>query len=258
MGMNVDSLTIEITRRCNMKCGHCIRGNAQPIDFDIKYFRDFIEKNNITGISDLFFTGGEPSLKVDLMRQVLDYMKKKDIYLNRFGMVTNGKRATDEFIHLLIDYHLFCQDDSSIEDGGSYIEISNDMWHDENGQSRDAIARLKTLRFVRQRDRLNPHHVICDGRAKLQGWGEIRTDLYTRDYFGEMSEYGDWEGVVYINALGFFIPHCDLPYSAHKKLALGHASYISLAELDKIRKQQKNTAKLIELKRPEPILEEAA
>lgn len=32
----VDSLILEITRRCNMKCLHCLRGESENLDMSIK------------------------------------------------------------------------------------------------------------------------------------------------------------------------------------------------------------------------------
>lgn len=32
MELCLESLVVEITRRCNMKCPHCLRGNAQRVD----------------------------------------------------------------------------------------------------------------------------------------------------------------------------------------------------------------------------------
>ena len=33
--MHICNLIIEITRRCNLQCDHCLRGNAESIDLDI-------------------------------------------------------------------------------------------------------------------------------------------------------------------------------------------------------------------------------
>ena len=36
MDICLDYLVVEGTRRCNMKCPHCLRGNAQGADMDTK------------------------------------------------------------------------------------------------------------------------------------------------------------------------------------------------------------------------------
>jgi len=59
--MNIDNLIIEITRKCNFTCDHCLRGEAQNKDIDHKVI-DALLDNNIEYISNITFTGGEPSL----------------------------------------------------------------------------------------------------------------------------------------------------------------------------------------------------
>ena len=33
----VEYLMIEVTRKCNFTCGHCLRGDAQSKDFDVNH-----------------------------------------------------------------------------------------------------------------------------------------------------------------------------------------------------------------------------
>jgi len=35
--LTFESLAIETTRRCNMKCAHCFRGDAQNVDIDYQH-----------------------------------------------------------------------------------------------------------------------------------------------------------------------------------------------------------------------------
>ena len=60
--LSIDNLIIEITRRCNMACAHCLRGDAQNIDIDPSYMLKLLRDNNIDYISMVTFTGGEPTL----------------------------------------------------------------------------------------------------------------------------------------------------------------------------------------------------
>lgn len=60
-----ENLTIELTRRCNMKCGHCLRGEAQEVDIDRKYIDSLLDQTELIG--GMFFTGGEPTLALDTM-----------------------------------------------------------------------------------------------------------------------------------------------------------------------------------------------
>jgi MoaA/NifB/PqqE/SkfB family radical SAM enzyme len=40
---SVDSVVIEITRRCNMCCAHCLRGDAEAVDIQEKYIDAFLD-----------------------------------------------------------------------------------------------------------------------------------------------------------------------------------------------------------------------
>ena len=51
----IKNLCIEITRRCNMCCAHCMRGDAEPVDIPLKHISNLlrhvrhIHHFNITG-----------------------------------------------------------------------------------------------------------------------------------------------------------------------------------------------------------------
>ena len=69
------NLCLEITRRCNMACAHCLRGDAQNVDMSHEIIDRALE--NVLSIGSLTFTGGEPSLNVDAMRYTLEKRVKK-------------------------------------------------------------------------------------------------------------------------------------------------------------------------------------
>ena len=56
--ISVNNLIIEITRKCNMNCEHCLRGNSQNIDVNFEHVEKLFSQ--IDYISTLSFGGGEP------------------------------------------------------------------------------------------------------------------------------------------------------------------------------------------------------
>ena len=88
MSFNVDNLVIEVTRKCNMKCPHCLRGNAQRKIIPNEYIDKMLRL--IDNVSTLSITGGEPTLAMD----TLNYIKKNIGYgqcdVGNFYMVTIG------------------------------------------------------------------------------------------------------------------------------------------------------------------------
>ena len=51
----IENLCVEVTRKCNMKCAHCLRGDAQNMDINTCYIDTLLE--NVSGIGSITFTG---------------------------------------------------------------------------------------------------------------------------------------------------------------------------------------------------------
>lgn len=82
---DANNVVIEITRRCNMCCAHCLRGDAENVDIQEKYidaFLDSFEKGAY--ISSLTFTGGEISLNIPAIRYTLKAVKERGIAVGSF------------------------------------------------------------------------------------------------------------------------------------------------------------------------------
>ena len=86
---NINDLVIEVTRRCNMSCDHCLRGDAQNKDIDIAYIESLIKQVNY--IHAIAFTGGEPSLNVSAIEQTLNLCKQYNVSVGSFYMPLMGK-----------------------------------------------------------------------------------------------------------------------------------------------------------------------
>ena len=54
--MHIDNLYFEVTRRCNMKCGHCLRGCAQKVDLTIDIVDRFLRLNEVTSAEKMGYT----------------------------------------------------------------------------------------------------------------------------------------------------------------------------------------------------------
>lgn len=143
-----DQLCIEITRKCNMKCDHCLRGDAQNIDMPIPILENFLSK--VSGINCLTITGGEPSLNIQGMEQLLRLLKKYRVNVNAFYLVTNGKKITNRFLKILMDFLLYCDCDFD-EASWSAIALSQDKFHEEIPE--ENIRKLSLLRIFNSGDK---------------------------------------------------------------------------------------------------------
>lgn len=96
------SLTIEITRRCNLECAHCFRGDAQNVDISVDVIAALLDKT--MKIENILFTGGEPFLNIEGMSDFLELLKGRDIPLYYLEIVTNGTIKDESVIKVISDY----------------------------------------------------------------------------------------------------------------------------------------------------------
>lgn len=250
-------LILEITRRCNMKCPHCLRGDAENMDMS-----EDIVKNLFAGIesvSTLTFSGGEPSLAVHVMRRALDVCRNNGINVRQVYIVTNGLTVSDEFITVCRDwdaYCLECQLSSSVtdhyvggyearrilknilnnEDGeraGCVVAVSLDTYHDDIPLGN--LIRLAAMPHL-VLDKAHDEHdddrwILCEGRAAFNGIGERDMKSEMPWAYGErgrhidIESYGDGDIYIeemYINAEGGILKKCNYSYETQEDYILGH------------------------------------
>lgn len=169
---NINSLVVELTRDCNFKCNHCLRGEEEKNKvFDKKLFRKFLIDNNIRNIDNITLSGGEPTLNLQAMKDILELLKHYQIELGSFFIATNGSKLNFEFIKILSDYYTYC----SIEKREmSYVKISNSPWHKEERAKRN--IKLEKLERFTNLEELNQY--VNDNIF----------DYYVKDYIDEIAE----------------------------------------------------------------------
>lgn len=172
MNLRVQDLCIEVTRRCNMACEHCLRGDAQDLDIPLEYIKKAIEQ--IDEISSITFTGGEPSLNIPAIRYFFEELERQGKYVSWFYLVTNGKENQLELaIELLKAHQLTAEPDMDA------VCMSIDMFHSAHKQD----MAIKGLAFYREdkehtleNDKLN--WIINAGRARDNGFGDHDNRTY--------------------------------------------------------------------------------
>lgn len=93
-----NQLAVEVTRRCNMACGHCLRGDAENIDLtgmDIDSVLDQTE-----AIGRLIITGGEPTLNMGAIQHIANGIARRGIPLMRVQIITNGLLYDERLVAL--------------------------------------------------------------------------------------------------------------------------------------------------------------
>ena len=213
--VTINNLIVEVTRKCNMECNHCLRGNAQNINIKHEYIKNFLLNNNIDYVSSVTFTGGEPTLNPDAIKYFLEFCKHHKISIGSFYMVLNGAEAIKkEFVMLLMELYLYCDYDDL-----TTVEVSNDLYHLAEGQDTLNYELLKCLSFFKEKGDLNYMHVIAEGRGvelcELNGTIDNARIIKPKTYntFEDLEE-------IYLNAKGDILTNCNISYKRQNKFKL--------------------------------------
>jgi hypothetical protein len=200
----VNNLVIEVTRRCNMCCDHCLRGDAQALDLDIQYVKRLFAK--ISYIDSITFTGGEPSLVPHIIEAVLSEAKRRKIGIGNFYIATNAKEVSDKFLLVLLKLWTYCESNEI-----SSVAVSNDGHHDYD---EEGFKKLSALRFVGKKQEEDDELYSADSiiKAGRAAWNYPCTRrLYMSQYeVADSSIAGDAE--LYLNCQGNLIGNCNLSY----------------------------------------------
>ena len=96
-------MILEVTRRCNMCCEHCLRGDAQNLDMAEETVDKLLEQ--VGSIATVTFSGGEPSLNVPLIRYFFKKARECGVMPYSFYVVTNGKANQLDLAAVLLEVY---------------------------------------------------------------------------------------------------------------------------------------------------------
>jgi hypothetical protein len=211
------NLVLEITRKCNMSCAHCLRGEAENVNMSRKVVDAVLSQ--VCHIDMLTFTGGEPMLNTRLMKYVFDGIMERNISVYGVWLATNGSVWSPSFIsHFEKFMNEWCLDSESCG-----IAVSQDQFHDLMIQEKN-LSRFTNLPYYdgSKEGFIRNSHILYEGRAYHNAIGE----LYPTEKKLHL-EYGDngtpvVYGSLYINAYGDVLPDCDFAYENQELNALGN------------------------------------
>jgi MoaA/NifB/PqqE/SkfB family radical SAM enzyme len=210
--MYIDELVLEITRRCNIECRHCLRGKAQSRNMSFETIRQTLK--GVSSIGNITFTGGEPCLAVDRIRYFTDYVRGWNIDVNNFYVITNGKIASTSLKDALIKLSWLCQGE------GNSLQISQDQFHKELGYSQWPAKELydDLPFFYGDARQTRIEWPIDEGLAFSNGLG-VRSPNINHPVINP--EIKGVEGTVYVNVNGDVIPCCDMSYANQELEKIG-------------------------------------
>jgi len=112
-------VSIELSRRCNLDCAHCMRGNSENKSISIDLLNKFFDEVKSTNV--LVISGGEPFMCYEEIKSLIGIIKIKKVLVPKVVIVTNGT-IYDERIYKLLEENF-----DEIE-----INISMDSYHMES------------------------------------------------------------------------------------------------------------------------------
>lgn len=203
--MNLSNVIIEVTRRCNMSCSHCLRGDAENCNMDTKYIDALLSK--VKYIGSITFTGGEPSLVPEIIQYTIDKAKELNVGFGSFYIATNGKNVSDAFLLTVMNLYLYCDEKEMCQ-----LAISNDGYHiDDDDSIVENYAKLSVFRFTEKKEREDGGYysqgIIPQGRGWDYGSGR---EHHISPFDNIDSDSID--GMIYLNCKGNILPDCDLSF----------------------------------------------
>ena len=123
-------LGLEVTRKCNLRCAHCMRGDAQHLSMSTAGRKKILDSSE--EIRTILFTGGEPFLEPDIIEYVVDQVIERNFECFCMGVVTNGTIMNNNGIRCVKAMNKFAEWSNKKYGnlGMALIEISNDHFHD--------------------------------------------------------------------------------------------------------------------------------
>ena len=115
------STSIRLTKRCNLRCKHCYANGGEncQVELSLERIKDALDQLAVLGVSEVFFTGGEPFIRKDIV-EILRYANQ--LHFNIL-ISTNGHFITKSLIDEIKDIP-FKMFQVSI-DGGREAHIAN-------------------------------------------------------------------------------------------------------------------------------------
>lgn len=203
--LECEQLVIELGRKCNMNCAHCLRGKAENAEISIDNIINAIKMFDYIGA--ITFTGGEPVLYQDKIIAVIEVILALDVRVGNFYIASNGTTPSQELMFALCRLYAHCEE----KEFCSY-EVSKDRWHDFP----ELASWMSAFTFVGARGDISETHLLNEGRAYENGLGNRHLNHSKEFYFEE--NYGQVE-LLYVNSFGELFADCDYSYDTQREIS---------------------------------------
>jgi len=235
----IKNVSIEVTRRCNEKCSHCMRGEAENIDIKKEYIDKLLDEPNII-IADLNFSGGEPTLASDLIIYTIQKIIAKKIPVLSIQMTTNGLQITEKILQAFSDFYEYATthfknlrdffDTKNI----ALIRISNDQFHQkidtDNLLTELSSKKGISVKFTGPLDVLDDE-LLLTGRAENQFFGRMFTYSLNDLNIKKLDQITTYDNNFYLTATGFITTNGNGTFTDMDNINLGRIEDFSFETL---------------------------
>lgn len=206
-----ENLVLEVGRKCNLHCEHCLRGEAEDLMMPIETAKAILD--SIYAIGCITFTGGEPALYGEEISVIIDYIIKRNIPLESFYVATNGTIFSEKLFMALVRLYDYCYEPEMCA-----LDISDDHWHEDAYTNCGVSTLYSALSFCGKRGDMVETTLISEGKAAGNGWGNrhMNTKLTFAYDYGS-NGYLNVDSV-YVNAKGDILPGCDYSYRTQETM----------------------------------------
>lgn len=201
-------MVLEVTRRCNMTCAHCLRGDwkdlntEEPLNISPAVLDALFSK--VGHISSLALTGGEPLLDHKLLSLIVSKLKEHEVSVGCFYIRTNGSVCSSEVLQALAALYFMAEEKDCCA-----VEVSQDNHHDDVKNTK-AYQLLQCLKFVRDAEFRKDSGMLTQGNAEWNGIGPC--DRYPTPASYVIEDDCVTEGEFYVTVSGDVIGGCDFSY----------------------------------------------
>lgn len=190
------NLNLMVTRNCNFKCKHCMRGDASNESISDEVLKKVFQPG--TTIQHLQLNGGEVFSKPEILANIINTIIQNNVRIAILEIITNGTLFTPKIEALLDRFDHYLQFTNFITgqfvDAGVVVRLSHDKWHsqelkriheDNPSLYYEYTSNIERLTQTRYFGGMNEVKVLADaGRAKVLDEPKVAplkmTMFYTR------------------------------------------------------------------------------
>lgn len=146
--LHIQNLEMIITKKCNLKCAHCMRGAASNKDMSEEVINATLQQ--IKSVGNLAISGGEPLLALDTLEKIFTYVIDNKIFLDEYSLVTNCAKDPKELIRLFDYFEAYVKQTSrNPKENKGLIAISIDNYHYQELSKLDKTSQDEILQYMK-------------------------------------------------------------------------------------------------------------